>query len=528
MNPAAWKECFEALRQFKRRFRHCQVPPHWRENPQLARWVSVQRNVSGLTFEQIVRLRSLGFDFGGWWNQWLDNFFRLVRYRKKQGHCRVPNSTKVDEATRRLACWVRTQRTDRGRLSIEQKRMLDDIDFDWSPIESLWHQRYHELEAFQRQHGHCDLRMESLFNPVLLHWVNRQRRLHHKNRLPRERHRLLSTIGMEWAQERLPWRRRWREFETYLRKHGTEELSQLVSRNRSLHQWLWRQRRHADTRTPEQRRLFARSGVPLVWERRPTFEDRIEQLRRYKRAHGHCDVSTRDDRSLAVWICNQRRGRSPRARAQRRVLERMGIPRGSFLDSSWEKQYQAWCEFRRHHGHGDIHTHHTPNKRLRRWIQAQRERRTAGKLREDRRRRLARLGFIWNTDQASWEKYCRQLEAFKRRHGHCNVRRGDTSDKELYDWAGRQRTGLRQGRLSKYRQRRLERMGFGWDLAQVAWGRRVAQLQALRRQLGRFPTSSALGEHPGLRQWVFRQRRRLQAGEMDSELKAELMAIGWV
>ncbi len=64
---ANWEEMFQALVAFKENQGHCGVPNKWRENPQLATWVSNQRQTfrkGELSEERVVRLEALGFEWG--------------------------------------------------------------------------------------------------------------------------------------------------------------------------------------------------------------------------------------------------------------------------------------------------------------------------------------------------------------------------------------------------------------------------------------------------------------------------------
>lgn len=62
-----WDEYFADLAQFKEKHGHCNVPLHWPEDPELARWVDDQRRAwaQGTLGARCRELASLGFDFVG-------------------------------------------------------------------------------------------------------------------------------------------------------------------------------------------------------------------------------------------------------------------------------------------------------------------------------------------------------------------------------------------------------------------------------------------------------------------------------
>jgi len=63
---ANWEALFQALVAFKENQGHCGVPQRWSENPQLATWVSNQRQTfrkGKLSGERVARLEALGVEW---------------------------------------------------------------------------------------------------------------------------------------------------------------------------------------------------------------------------------------------------------------------------------------------------------------------------------------------------------------------------------------------------------------------------------------------------------------------------------
>ena len=97
------------------------------------------------------------------------------------------------------------------------------------------------------------------------------------------------------------------------------------------------------------------------------------------------------------------------------------------------------------------------------------------RLSDERRRRLDKLGFIWDVDGANWEEGFSHLKVFSDREGHCRV---SYSHKEgtylLGQWVRVQRereSGNAPSRLalSDGRRKRLDELGFVWDPVGAAW-----------------------------------------------------------
>ena len=61
---------------------------------------------------------------------WEDGFAALVRFKEREGHCRVPdNKARVDGLN--LGSWVSRQRSNKDTLSPERRQRLDEIGFIW-------------------------------------------------------------------------------------------------------------------------------------------------------------------------------------------------------------------------------------------------------------------------------------------------------------------------------------------------------------------------------------------------------------
>lgn len=107
---------------------------------------------------------------------WSEKFEDLCEFRRQYGHCHVPH-TYTENAP--LAQWVKRQRYQyklksegkRSTLSDERVRLLDQIGFIWNSHDVVWEERWHELLAFKRGHGHCIVPSNYDKNPQLAVWV---------------------------------------------------------------------------------------------------------------------------------------------------------------------------------------------------------------------------------------------------------------------------------------------------------------------------------------------------------------------
>jgi Helicase associated domain len=125
---------FAELRRYKERFRDCDVPQGWKENPRLGRWINVQRLAmkhGTLSPERKARLDALGFIWNAVDAKWEARLAELKDYKRRFGDCNVPDRWPENP---QLGMWVQNQRMfqKRGQLSPERKALLDALGFEWS------------------------------------------------------------------------------------------------------------------------------------------------------------------------------------------------------------------------------------------------------------------------------------------------------------------------------------------------------------------------------------------------------------
>jgi hypothetical protein len=116
------------------------------------------------------------------------------------------------------------------------------------------------------------------------------------------------------------------------------------------------------------------------------------------------------------------------------------------------------------------------------WVANQRK----ANLSAERRQRLDELGFIWNTLEADWEEGFSYLKRYKQRFGDCDApKRYKQDGYNLGTWVARQRSvGIK---ISSERRRRLDELGFVWDLSEAAeadWEEGFRYLKRYRDRVG--------------------------------------------
>jgi hypothetical protein len=133
-NIDRWEKGFAALSKFRARKGHC-LPSsrHVEGKFNLGVWVRTQRYYKdNLSVERKRRLNAIGFVWDWLDYRWEQGFTALLKFKRREGHCRVPIFH--SEANYKLGWWVSTQRQRRKKkeLSSERKARLNKIGFVWN------------------------------------------------------------------------------------------------------------------------------------------------------------------------------------------------------------------------------------------------------------------------------------------------------------------------------------------------------------------------------------------------------------
>ena len=398
-----WRVQFEALVEFKEKHGHCNVPRQYKENPQLGRWVNNQRwaECNGkLVPERKRQLDELGFVWSKSSDEaWEEMFRQLEEFQMEQGHCNVPQQYENPK----LGWWVNTQRTAKaeGQLVPERKRRLEELGFVWSKsCVDAWEEMFRQLEEFKEAHGHCNVPSRYEKNPKLGVWVNTQRQAKAEGKMAPERERRLEDLGFVWRIQDEAW------------------------------------------------------------------QEMFRQLEEFKKAHGHCNVPLHyeENPQLGVWVNTQRTAKAEGKLApeRERRLEDLGFV-WRIQDEAWEEMFRQVEEFKEAHGHCNVPPHYEENPKLGVWVNTQRKSAKAeGQLVPERKRRLDELGFVWSLQNFRWEEMFRQLEEFKKEHGHCRVPWRYKKNPKLGRWVKTQRQAKAKKRLAPEREQRLKELGVVW------------------------------------------------------------------
>jgi hypothetical protein len=131
---------------------------------------------------------------------------------------------------------------------------------------------------------------------------------------------------------------------------------------------------------------------------------------------------------------------------------------------------------------------------------------------KDRIDLLNDLGFVWNTQEMTWNQHLNSLKSFREQYGHSNVSVNDTKYSKLHLWISKQRRSyafMKQGKNSNITPARvsvLDSIGFCWDPYDAQWLLRLQELTDFTEKHGRYAVPADCSSRQ-LQKWFFNQRR---------------------
>ena len=297
-------------------------------------------------------------------------------------------------------------------------------------------ERYEELVRYKEENGNvCVARNAG----SLGNWVSKQRQNRHS--LKEEQRQLLEDVGFVWkmrikkeqSQEKThskkyqSWDDRYQQCKEYYDEHGHTFVTK--QENPLLNQWILHQRilRKKNLLTIKQLDLL--EDIEFIWDGLEyKWQKQFDQLKEFKKKHGHLLIPMKEKTSLNRWVGTQRslykqnKLRSDRVDA----LDNLGF--------CWNAQEEAWMrQFL-----SDNNTQ---------WLSRQRmekknyDRGYISHLSPERQQLLEQLpGWSWdNLHEQQWRSNFLAIRQFYKEHGHLQIK----SPKTLAIWLRDQRQQYR-------------------------------------------------------------------------------------
>ncbi len=268
------------------------------------------------------------------------------------------------------------------------------------------------------------------------------------------------------------WEQMYRRLCSYKKKYGDCNVPCTRSNDEMavLGNWvqLLRQKKKGVGGSLSQEQIDRLEKLGFVWNLFDTkWDQQYEELCKFQKKHGHCNVPKDGEHQLGYWVSKQRVQRNSGNMRQDRIdrLEMVGFV-WDFKANNWEHMFGQLCEFKKKHGHCLVPASKVKGKdddefrSLGLWVQTQRQQKKGtrkSRIPQDRIDRLDEIGFVWEPRDATWNESFQELKKFREENGHCNVPK---VTKKLHSWIDKQRNRYRSGKMRSDRKAKLDSVEF--------------------------------------------------------------------
>jgi superfamily II DNA or RNA helicase len=344
---------------------------------------------------------------GRQWDFW---YGLTLKYKDEFGSSNAPARYKTAESCP-LGSWQSTQKDNykKGKLSSERIKRLEKIGFTWDPLDEKFERGFQDTLLYKKRTGtpNAIANYKTPEGYLLGSWQSHQRRNYRKGELLQDRIERFEKIGFTWDILDEKFEKGFRETLLYKKSTGTPNAPQGYNTADGYRLGNWQN---------SQRGIFKKGNLS---------PDRIKRL------------------------------------------EDIGF-KWEIFEEQFEKGFQETSLYKKSTGDPNAPANYkTPEGYLvGSWQSHQRNRYKKGNLSPDKIEQLEEIGFIWVIFEEKFEKGFQETLLYKKRTGTSNAIANykTTEGFNLGTWQNSQRGIFKKGKLSPDRIKRLEKIGFKWEI----------------------------------------------------------------
>jgi hypothetical protein len=299
---------YEALVKFRKREGHINLPKdHIESGINLSSWTVIQRAQRvKMQPSRRRRLEDIGFSWDPHGEHWESNFKALVKFKKREGHTRVPSSH-IENGVK-LGIWASNTRSKFKELSSEQIKRLKLIGFSTSPRDEIWDQYFSAVRKFRQREGHFRVKRNHTEDGLNLGtWMQNQRS--QKKKLSSDRLKKLNSIGFTWDVMLEQWEYAYNQLELFRKREGHSHVPTSYEQGGiKLGRWVSTQRVEFKQLSSEQ--ISRLNSLGFVWDTLANqWDESYNALKNFVRKNGHTRVPADTkigELNLGKWVSRQR------------------------------------------------------------------------------------------------------------------------------------------------------------------------------------------------------------------------------
>jgi len=274
--------------------------------------------------------------------------------------------------------------------------------------------------------------------------------------------------------------------------------------------------------------------IGVIWDLcKEKWKNNYRLLVKFQQREGHANVPIshkEEGVNLGKWLDGQRRQKKKGELdiSLEKHLEEVGVI-WDLCKEKWKNSYRLLVKFQQREGHANVpFSHREEGMNLGHWLDWQRQQKRKGELVISLEKRLEEVGVIWNVFREQWGNNYLLLVKYQQREGHANVpKKHKEEGVNLGFWLQEQRSRKKKRELDISLKKRLEDIGFIWDVLQEQWENNYRLLVKFqqREEHANVP-SKHREEGVNLGFWLQQQRKRKRKGELDISLEERLEEVG--
>lgn len=268
---SSWEMMYLKLKHFYEENGHTYVSINEVKHKSLYKWINKQRvlySKNNLDSKKVDLLNEIEFVWNVNDKRWMEMYYKVVHFYEENGHTRITESI-----NKKLSVWCTTQRElySKNKLEKYQIDLLEEVEFIWKVLDTVWNDRYEELLDFRKKHGHTNVPRRFSENPKLANWCQMQRS-NYKSRMEKgnlniisdERIKALEDIGFIWNLEDFAWHENFKELKNYYEQ--TRDYLHKGNMKKTLKDWTARQRQAFRNKKLSQERIDKLNSIGFVWD----------------------------------------------------------------------------------------------------------------------------------------------------------------------------------------------------------------------------------------------------------------------
>jgi superfamily II DNA/RNA helicase len=241
-------------------------------------------------------------------DNWDSMYNALLDFYNKNSNFNITN-----EYSEKLSIWARNQRVqyNKGLLSKDRIKILNEINFPWNMLEENWNQMYKQLEEYYNKNKHCNVTAKE--NQKLYSWIAGQRLDFKNKKIDNDRLEKLQKLNFSLGEKDEKWNYMYNLLMEYKKEYGNCNVpDKYIYKDEKLGNWVGWQRKVINKEiNNKDERIKKLDEIGFIWDiREYQWNIMYNYLVKYKEKFNTIIVPKNcifESIKLGQWIITQKR-----------------------------------------------------------------------------------------------------------------------------------------------------------------------------------------------------------------------------